>query len=1000
MRSGGAVGARVLLLHAVLAVALAGQAPDEAWRTLDTEHFRVSFPAALEETARRAADRAERAHAGLSGLLGWAPTSPIELVVTDHVDVSNGFASVTPWKRITVYARPPVDDETLQYFDDWLELVLSHELAHVFHLDRSGWLGRLARGVVGRYPGTWPFFPGIAQPQWVVEGLPTLYESTLTDAGRLHGSEHEMVVRTAALEGALETLDRASGRSPNWPAGDRPYLYGSRFFDFVVERYGADAIPAFVDATARQWVPYRLDAAGKGAFGVSVSEAWRAWREATVAEARATERSLSAEAPFSAGTAVGKSARVSMSARVSPDGRRLAYARSDGRSDTQIRMVDLATGADRSLTRTNGLATLAWTPDGHVVFAQLEYTDPYRIRSDLWEVDAQGRVRRITRDARLSHPTVAPDGRTVIAVEDGSGGNRLVRVDRWSGSVTPLSPAGADELWTEPRFSPDGRWIAVARWLPGARLDIVVLTPDGRVATEVTADRARDDAPAWSPDGRWLVWASDRTGIPTIVAAPFDPGSGQVGPPRRVAHTALGFRDPEVGARGADLFASAYHADGWRIERLAFEPDRAPPAALVARAGDGRAAAATWEERADAPVGPYRAWRTALPRWWEPSFTRAVSFGDTEVLGPALGLSTGGADVVGRHAWSATARVHLDEPRLEAGASYRFAGLGVPVLGLDLSWTHDAGRLTGVRADSTIATLFTVERDRRADVSVELERRRWRSVGALTLRAGWIEQDRTLLDEGLEPEQEFRLRVPEARFVELGATGVWSTARAFAFSTGPEAGWSALLRVRRRSAVGLADSLSARAGLDGSFDDVVARVRGYQAIPALPGWGHHALALQVVAGVADGPGADDLHFDVGDATGAAESVSGLELFGGRPRLFPVRGYPAGSRFGARAWSAALDYRFPVAEVRRGLGAWPLYLERVGGSLFVDAGNAWGPDEAPFANDRRATLAAVGAELVSDWVPFWTDVLRVRAGVGFPLVDGDGTRVWLRVGTAF
>ncbi|MCA9738248.1 MAG: hypothetical protein KC645_11545, partial [Gemmatimonadetes bacterium] len=62
--------------------------------------------------------------------------------------------------------------------------------------------------------------------------------------------------------------------------------------------------------------------------------------------------------------------------------------------------------------------------------------------------------------------------------------------------------------------------------------------------------------------------------------------------------------------------------------------------------------------------------------------------------------------------------------------------------------------------------------------------------------------------------------------------------------------------------------------------------------------------------------------------------------------------------------------------------------------------AWGPDEAPFANSRRATLAAVGAELVSDWVPFWTDVLRVRAGVGFPLVDGDGTRVWLRVGTAF
>ena len=35
------------------------QAPDEAWRSIETEHFRVTFPERLELLARRAGNRAE-----------------------------------------------------------------------------------------------------------------------------------------------------------------------------------------------------------------------------------------------------------------------------------------------------------------------------------------------------------------------------------------------------------------------------------------------------------------------------------------------------------------------------------------------------------------------------------------------------------------------------------------------------------------------------------------------------------------------------------------------------------------------------------------------------------------------------------------------------------------------------------------------------------------------------------------------------------------------------
>jgi hypothetical protein len=152
--------AHTLLLAVALLLArgtpLAAQAlpPDEDWLTFETARFRVTYPVRLEALARRAGARAERAWDQLAELLPREPGARVDLVLTDHVDFSNGFASITPRKRIVVYARPPVDGFGLTYFDDWMELVVTHELTHVFHLDYTGTLGRLLRAVFGRVPAS------------------------------------------------------------------------------------------------------------------------------------------------------------------------------------------------------------------------------------------------------------------------------------------------------------------------------------------------------------------------------------------------------------------------------------------------------------------------------------------------------------------------------------------------------------------------------------------------------------------------------------------------------------------------------------------------------------------------------------------------------------------------------------------------------------------------------------------------------------------------------
>ena len=112
--------------------------PDESWRSLETSHFRVTFPEGMDPLARRAAFQAERAFEALSEVFLDPPGGLIELLLTDHTETSNGFATAVPFNRIIVYVRPPMEGGGLSHFDEWMEVVIKHELVHVFQLDYTG----------------------------------------------------------------------------------------------------------------------------------------------------------------------------------------------------------------------------------------------------------------------------------------------------------------------------------------------------------------------------------------------------------------------------------------------------------------------------------------------------------------------------------------------------------------------------------------------------------------------------------------------------------------------------------------------------------------------------------------------------------------------------------------------------------------------------------------------------------------------------------------------
>src|SRR5688500_1754387 len=127
-----------LFLSALLASRASAQVnPERDWRTLKTGRFYIHYTPELEEAARRVAVQAESAYVTLSRFMK-PPRGRIDVIIGDNVDLPNGYATPIPTNRIGIYATPPVFESALRFTDDHLQLVLTHELAHVFHLDRAG----------------------------------------------------------------------------------------------------------------------------------------------------------------------------------------------------------------------------------------------------------------------------------------------------------------------------------------------------------------------------------------------------------------------------------------------------------------------------------------------------------------------------------------------------------------------------------------------------------------------------------------------------------------------------------------------------------------------------------------------------------------------------------------------------------------------------------------------------------------------------------------------
>jgi hypothetical protein len=933
IRIGRLVTVLLCLLGTVAASASTRYDPRLRFRTIATARFDIHFHQGEDALAQRLARIVEEVATSLASTLGPA-SGRVQVILVDQNDQPNGWATPLPYNTIEISAATPAADSGIGNVDDWLRLVFTHEYTHIVHLSRAqGWIGGLRR-LFGRLP---LLYPNLYEPIWQIEGIATWQESAQTGNGRVPAGDFRLLLERAAAERHLTSLDRASSRLVRWPSGTAAYLYGAYFHQYLADRYGAESLRRLTDATSGR-LPYFGSRAFKKVYGKSLGQLWREFQQSVQTNSPgldAAER-LTHHGYFVAGPRF-------------IDDHRVLYSLADAHQFPSLREFDLRTRTSRAVT-TRYLGSRAGLAGDEAIFDQIEVVRDVGRQSDLYGVNLRnGRTRRLTRGARAANPDVSPDG-SMIAFTVQESDRRLLATARLADRALAPRPlvSSPDVDFGSPRWSPDGRFIAVERRARGAAAEITIVT----VATgdlRVIVPNGRNAGPVWSADGTTIFFAAARDEMAFQIFA-VSVSDGTI---RRLHGTGASAESPAIAPDGRSLVYVGYTADGYDLFSIPLTSARWT-AETVATAA--RATQAVSTDEPPVPSQTYSPRRTILPQFWTPT----VESDEGELV---VGAATGSIDALARHAYG-----------LEAG----WAGSRARP-DWQIAYAYDRFKPTFFAAvsDDTDPWFDGERRLVEADVGALLP---WRHIRwSQSLLAALHISKESFECSSLEPRCVQTNGVSVRR--TAGRTGLsFDSARMFGFSISPEEGGvvSTTLEYARSPSGDGGSSTSA------TFD-----VRRYQRA-----WPRHAVIAARAAGAASW--GDRAVRRVFSASGSDPQPGGFRF--GSDAIGLIRGLDDNRVFGFRAAVVNVDYRVPIAFPERGVGTLPFLLRSIHAAAFVDAGRAW-PDPASDDGVRYA----LGAELSVDTVlGYFAPLTFTGGGVwrGGPLERDRGFAAFVRVGRAF
>ena len=188
----------------------------------------------------------------------------------------------------------------------------------------------------------------------------------------------------------------------------------------------------------------------------------------------------------------------------SPDGKKIAIAIPDVRSEFKIQIIDLPTRTDKeiSVTTFNG-REIVWSPDG----SRMYFASGSRFEPSVWSVKSDGTdLQRVTAAGiQAMKPSLSPDGKKIVFQSISKGAfNPEPHVCDASGAGLSRLVKSSASSWA-PIWSPDGKKIALHS---DARhnIEVLIASATGRNGKPVASVLSPEPGGMqWFPDSKRLI---------------------------------------------------------------------------------------------------------------------------------------------------------------------------------------------------------------------------------------------------------------------------------------------------------------------------------------------------------------------------------------------------------------------------------------------------------------------------------------------------------------
>ncbi len=426
--------------------------PGIDWKKIETENFKIIYPAELRNDAERILNMLEYENNVLEGILD-TEMSKWTIVLNNTYALPNGYVASAPEKS-EFYSVPP--QGAFAGTTEWYKLLTSHETYHMAQIDK---LNSGFNKLIGIFTGEGgrSVFIHLSVPGWYFEGDAVLTETLLTEGGRGRLPDFEKEIKSILLSNKKYSYYSALNNS----YGDyypNHYNHGYLLVTYIKMKYGTEAMNEILKRTAKlSFIPLRFNSSVKKVTGKRVAEIHEEAMEYYKSEweKQEAERGFSvysyitgADKGFNSYEPLGCDGDDIIAVKLSLDNITTIYRISPDGSEEKISEVPYSSSAysykNKSFVWSEAVSDIRW---GN------------RIYSDIFTADSDFRNRRkLTSKGYYYSPDLSPDGKKIAAVEVAPDRKHIIRIiSAEKGQLISSLENSENYVITFPRFTEDGK---------------------------------------------------------------------------------------------------------------------------------------------------------------------------------------------------------------------------------------------------------------------------------------------------------------------------------------------------------------------------------------------------------------------------------------------------------------------------------------------------------------------------------------------------------------